>query len=149
MCVCVGGIHLRPSWPSVLAVTVAFHMKYVCMYLILNFTFHTVVIPPPSLSFPLQLGSPFRDPVMKFALKFPTQTVDFFLCRLSDTALSRIFHFFLRHKDGGPLKDALAVGSQKLISATFALPVSTSEVRSTDGILHFILGCLFGDESSK
>ena len=77
------------------------------------------------LSSPLQLGSPFRDPVMKFALKFPTQTVDFFLCRLSDTSLSRIFHFFLRHKDGAPLKDALATGSQKLINATFVLPVST------------------------
>ena len=76
-------------------------------------------------SSPLQLGSPFRDPVMKFALKFPTQTVDFFLCRLSDTSLSRIFHFFLRHKDGAPLKESLATGSQKLISATFVLSVST------------------------
>ena len=72
----------------------------------------------------LQLGSPFREPVLKFALKFPAQTVDFFLCRLVESTLSRIFHWFLRHKDGGPLKEALLNSPQKIISTTFTLAVS-------------------------
>ena len=76
----------------------------------------------PSLS---QLGSPFRDPVMKFALKFPKQTVEFFLCRLSDSSFSSPFHWFLEHKDGGPLRDALAAAPDKIISYTFAVQVRT------------------------
>lgn len=72
-----------------------------------------------------QLGSPFREPVLKFALKFPTLTIDFFLCRLFDTSLSRLFASLLRHKDGGPLRDVLAASPHKIISTTFSLSVST------------------------
>ena len=85
--------------------------------------------PPPPLPHPppppSQLGSPFRDPVMKFGLKFPKQTVEFFLCRLSDSSFSSPFHWFLEHKDGGPLRDALAAAPDKIISYTFAVQVCT------------------------
>ena len=67
----------------------------------------------------IELGSPFREPVLKFALKFPQQTVDFFLCRLSERSLSRLFHSFLSHKDGRPLRDSLAASCQKIIAMTF------------------------------
>ena len=72
----------------------------------------------------IQLGSPFREPVLKFAIKFPAQTVDYFLCRLVESTLSRIFHWFLKHKDGGPLREALLNAPQKIISTTFILAVS-------------------------
>ena len=71
-----------------------------------------------------QLGSPFRDPVMKFALKFPQQTVEFFLTHLAETSISSLFHFFLEHDDGRPLRDTLAKSPDKIIAFTFAVKVS-------------------------
>ncbi len=71
-----------------------------------------------------QLGSPFRQPVLKFALKFPSNTVDFFLCRLFDSALSRLFLYFVCRKEGAPLVESLATSPQKIISTTFTLAVS-------------------------
>ena len=115
-----------------------------CLSLSLSFYF-SLSLPPPSplhtiFSLPLstsqyplvinivhalsQLGSPFREPVLKFAIKFPAQTVDYFLCRLVETTLSRIFHWLLKHKDGGPLREALLNAPQKIISTTFTLAVS-------------------------
>ena len=79
---------------------------------------------PPSLPPTLQLGSPFREPVMKFALKFPNQTVEYFLAHLSEGQISSIFHFFLEHKDGGPLRETLAASPDKIISFTFSVKVS-------------------------
>ena len=73
-----------------------------------------------------QLGSPFRDPVMKFALKFPKQTVEFFLARLSETSFSSLFQFFLEQKDGAPLRDTLAASSEKIIAYTFAVQVQST-----------------------
>ena len=71
-----------------------------------------------------QLSSPFREPILKFALKFPSPTIDFFLCRLFDTTLSRLFTSLLKHKDGGPLREILAASPHKIISTTFSLSVS-------------------------
>ena len=71
----------------------------------------------------VELGSPFRAPLMKFALKFPQQTVEYFLSRLVDPTLNRVFNAFLRHKDGGPLRDVLAAGAPKIIQMTFGLQV--------------------------
>ncbi|XP_064401908.1 transformation/transcription domain-associated protein-like isoform X2 [Halichondria panicea] len=69
----------------------------------------------------IELGSPFRQPVLKFALKFPSNTVDFFLCRLFDSALSRLFLYFVCRKEGAPLVESLATSPQKIISTTFTL----------------------------
>lgn len=74
----------------------------------------------------LQLGSPFRTPVLKFSLKFPQNTVDFFLVKLVDPALSRMFRWFLEQKEAGPLRDSLANSTQKLVSTTFTIQVSGS-----------------------
>ncbi|KAL5497639.1 hypothetical protein EMCRGX_G014148 [Ephydatia muelleri] len=79
----------------------------------------------------VELGSPFRAPLMKFALKFPQQTVEFFLSRLFDSTLNRVFNTFLRHKDGGPLRDVLAAGAPKIIQMTFGLQVPGTD----DGIM--------------
>ena len=65
---------------------------------------HTLINSVSHLSHP-QLGSPFREPVMKFALKFPHQTVEFFLSHLAEPPISSVFHFFLGHKEGGPLRE--------------------------------------------
>lgn len=82
-----------------------------------------------------QLGSPFRQPVLKFALKFPSNTVDFFLCRLFDSSLSRFFLYFLREKDGVPLVESLSSSPQKIISTTFTLAVSLRHVE--EGVIFF------------
>ena len=95
-----------------------------------------------------QLGSPFRAPLMKFALKFPQQTVEYFLSRLFDSSLNRVFrvsptsriiidslyHYYCRHsrhKDGGPLRDVLAAGAPKIIQMTFGLQVSYLSISSS------------------
>ena len=79
------------------------------------------------LSFSLSLHctqmSPFRDPLLKFALKFPSMSIDFFLCRLFDTNFSRIFGGMLRKEEGVPLREALAASPHKIITTTFSLCV--------------------------
>ena len=71
--------------------------------------------------------------MLKFALKFPSLTIDFFLCRLFDTSRSRLFMCLLNHKDGAPLREVLAASPHKIISTTFSLSVSISLGREGEG----------------
>ena len=61
---------------------------------------------------------------MKFALKFPKQTVDYFLAHLAEASISSLFHFFLEQQDGAPLRDTLAATPDKIITYTFAVKVT-------------------------
>ena len=61
---------------------------------------------------------------MKFALKFPHQTVEFFLSHLAEPPISSVFHFFLGHKEGGPLRETLASCPEKIVSYTFTVKVT-------------------------
>jgi transformation/transcription domain-associated protein len=66
-----------------------------------------------------ELSSLFREPLLKFALRFSSSTTEFFLANLSEMTVNRIFHYFLQHKDGIPLKEFLSSNPEKLISSTF------------------------------
>ena len=37
-----------------------------------------------------QVGSPLREPLLKFLIRYPTQTVDFFLLQLSGSQMNRL-----------------------------------------------------------
>ena len=70
----------------------------------------------------IEAGSPFHEPLMKFLLHFPTQTVDYFLLEqyIKDQQCSRFFESMLRkHEEGAPFRDVLQRSPNKLISLAF------------------------------
>ncbi|XP_019851030.1 PREDICTED: transformation/transcription domain-associated protein [Amphimedon queenslandica] len=74
-----------------------------------------------------ELSSPFREPLLKFTLRFTSLSMEFFLSHLSDITISRILQYFLKHKDGKPLKEHLYSNPQKLIDATFRQPAAGTD----------------------
>ncbi|KAK1343257.1 hypothetical protein QTO34_016035 [Cnephaeus nilssonii] len=67
-------------------------------------------------------GSPFREPLIKFLTRHPSQTVELFMMEatLNDPQWSRMFMSFLKHKDARPLRDVLAANPNRFI--TLLLP---------------------------
>nr|XP_006000847.1 PREDICTED: transformation/transcription domain-associated protein [Latimeria chalumnae] len=70
----------------------------------------------------IEAGSPFREPLIKFLTRHPSQTVELFMMEatLNDPQWSRMFMSFLKHKDAKPLRDVLAVNPNRFI--TLLLP---------------------------
>ena len=139
MCVCVRIFtkHIIHTHTYVLRILSTTHVPLSCTtklththryYIHASLTHSLTLINSVShLSHP-QLGSPFREPVMKFALKFPHQTVEFFLSHLAEPPISSVFHFFLGHKEGGPLRETLASCPEKIVSYTFTVKVTCRSV---------------------
>ncbi|PNI89689.1 TRRAP isoform 6 [Pan troglodytes] len=70
----------------------------------------------------IEAGSPFREPLIKFLTRHPSQTVELFMMEatLNDPQWSRMFMSFLKHKDARPLRDVLAANPNRFI--TLLLP---------------------------
>ncbi|XP_076072619.1 transformation/transcription domain-associated protein-like isoform X5 [Mytilus galloprovincialis] len=68
----------------------------------------------------LEAGSPFRDPLVKFLLRYPDTAIELFLqeSHLQDQQWTRLFEFVLAHKDGKPLREILEKSPQRLIALT-------------------------------
>ncbi|PIN97613.1 hypothetical protein AB205_0194680 [Aquarana catesbeiana] len=66
----------------------------------------------------VQAGSPFREPLIKFLTRHPSQTVELFMMEatLNDPQWSRMFMSFLKHKDAKPLRDVLAANPNRFIT---------------------------------
>ncbi|XP_055874365.1 transformation/transcription domain-associated protein-like isoform X5 [Biomphalaria glabrata] len=64
----------------------------------------------------MEASSPFREPLLKFQLKYPAQVVDMFLTEtaLKDQQWFRYFEFLLHHKDGGKFCEALRANPNRL-----------------------------------
>eukprot|EP00079_Xenopus_tropicalis_P039067 XP_017952838.1 PREDICTED: transformation/transcription domain-associated protein isoform X2 [Xenopus tropicalis] len=78
----------------------------------------------------IEAGSPFREPLIKFLTRHPSQTVELFMMEatLNDPQWSRMFMSFLKHKDAKPLRDVLAANPNRFI--TLLLPgVTQTTVR--------------------
>uniref|UniRef100_A0A670KJU8 Transformation/transcription domain associated protein n=1 Tax=Podarcis muralis TaxID=64176 RepID=A0A670KJU8_PODMU len=73
----------------------------------------------------IEAGSPFREPLIKFLTRHPSQTVELFMMEatLNDPQWSRMFMSFLKHKDAKPLRDVLAANPNRFI--TLLIPVGT------------------------
>ncbi|KAK2495018.1 hypothetical protein MC885_001368, partial [Smutsia gigantea] len=73
----------------------------------------------------IEAGSPFREPLIKFLTRHPSQTVELFMMEatLNDPQWSRMFMSFLKHKDARPLRDVLAANPNRFI--TLLLPGGT------------------------
>ncbi|KAL5252847.1 hypothetical protein ACHWQZ_G015572 [Mnemiopsis leidyi] len=93
-------------------------------------TFH--LVPPPSRNFfstlislvvraekylNVEVGSPFQEGLFKYVLKHPGDAIDLFLKELHEPSMNRMFYNFLKHKDGGPLRDHLCGMPMNLLSA--------------------------------
>jgi len=67
----------------------------------------------------LEIGSPFREPLVKFLLHYPGHTVDFFLLNIYDSLINRLFIYMLKRDDAKPLRTAMEGSAVKLVNSTF------------------------------
>ncbi|MCJ8738438.1 hypothetical protein PDJAM_G00035900 [Pangasius djambal] len=74
----------------------------------------------------IEAGSPFREPLIKFLTRHPSQTVELFMMEatLNDPQWSRMFMSFLKHKDAKPLRDVLASNPSRFVP--LLVPAGTS-----------------------
>ncbi|XP_032430561.1 transformation/transcription domain-associated protein isoform X1 [Xiphophorus hellerii] len=65
----------------------------------------------------IEAGSPFREPLIKFLTRHPSQTVELFMMEatLNDPQWSRMFMSFLKHRDAKPLRDVLASNPNRFV----------------------------------
>ncbi|XP_065834052.1 transformation/transcription domain-associated protein-like isoform X2 [Oscarella lobularis] len=78
-----------------------------------------------ALSF--EMGSPFRDPLFKMALRYPEQAVDYILGRLADPPTNRLFAHWLTKDKAESLRSYIELNPKKLIHCTFRSPNQTGE----------------------
>uniref|UniRef100_T1JAK1 Transformation/transcription domain-associated protein n=1 Tax=Strigamia maritima TaxID=126957 RepID=T1JAK1_STRMM len=69
----------------------------------------------------IEAGSPFRKPLLKFLIRYPGQTVDFFLneTNIKDQQCNRCLEFLLRQSDGKPFRDVLESTPNRLMTMAF------------------------------
>uniref|UniRef100_A0AAY5KGU4 Transformation/transcription domain-associated protein n=1 Tax=Esox lucius TaxID=8010 RepID=A0AAY5KGU4_ESOLU len=74
----------------------------------------------------IEAGSPFREPLIKFLTRHPSQTVELFMMEatLNDPQWSRMFMSFLKHKEAKPLRDMLASNPSRF--APLLVPAGTA-----------------------
>ncbi|CAH3023319.1 unnamed protein product [Porites evermanni] len=70
----------------------------------------------------MEVGSPLREPLLKFLIRYPTQTVDFFLLQLSGSQMNRLLMYVLSQESSKPLRQTLEAHSLKLVNSTFSIP---------------------------
>eukprot|EP01114_Cavostelium_apophysatum_P014185 TRINITY_DN3613_c0_g1_i5.p1 TRINITY_DN3613_c0_g1~~TRINITY_DN3613_c0_g1_i5.p1 ORF type:complete len:3612 (+),score=1106.25 TRINITY_DN3613_c0_g1_i5:200-11035(+) len=70
---------------------------------------------------PREVTSPYRQPLIKFLNRYPTEGCDFFLSKIAQPAYSKLFRFLLKDELAGTLREELAKHPQKLIDSTFRL----------------------------
>ncbi|KAJ8314001.1 hypothetical protein KUTeg_008562 [Tegillarca granosa] len=73
----------------------------------------------------MEAGSPFREPLMKFLLRYPDNSIEQFLSEthLKDQQWTRLFEYILSHKDGKPLREVLENNPARLINIAFNQPL--------------------------
>ena len=76
----------------------------------------------------LEIGSPFRKPLIGFLLHYPSQTVDFFLANISDPLINRLFLYILKCEDTELLRKALEGSAVKLVNSTFIINIPQAQV---------------------
>lgn len=89
----------------------------------------------------LEIGSPFRKPLIGFLLHYPQQTVDYFLLNIADPLVNRLFISILKREDTKPLRASLEGNTVKLVNSTFISITQNPQVSSSSSelCLHFML----------
>ncbi|GAB1859196.1 Transformation/transcription domain-associated protein [Camponotus japonicus] len=70
----------------------------------------------------VEVSSPFRVPLMKFLLRYPTETLNLFLHdnNIKDQQWSRYLEYLIRHKDAKPFRDILHNSTSRLVTMLLA-----------------------------
>eukprot|EP00794_Sanderia_malayensis_P003406 gene3406-3896_t len=82
----------------------------------------------------LEVGSPFRQPLVKFLMRYPVHTADFFLMNIANPLMNRFFIYMLDREDGKPLRAAVEANPLKLVNSTFSANIAqpqTADEQST------------------
>ncbi|XP_074624680.1 transformation/transcription domain-associated protein-like isoform X2 [Acropora palmata] len=75
----------------------------------------------------VEIGSPLRAPLLKFLIRYPANTVDYFLLQLSGSQMNRLFMYLLSQESSTPLRQTLEAHSLKLVNSTFSIPQPPSD----------------------
>lgn len=72
----------------------------------------------------IEAGSPFREPLMKFLLRYPAETAELFLSdpHARDQQWARYLEYLVRHKDNAAFREHLQTCSDKLLTVLLATP---------------------------
>lgn len=70
----------------------------------------------------MEIGSPLRKPLLKFLVRYPIQTVDYFLLQLAGSQMNRLLMYILSQDISKPLRQTLEAHSLKLVNSTFSIP---------------------------
>lgn len=73
----------------------------------------------------IELSSPFRDPMVKFMLRYPVHTLDLFLSdkNIHDQQWNRFMIYLLKHKDGLTFRKTMQANSSRLIQLILFNPM--------------------------
>lgn len=70
----------------------------------------------------VEVSSPFREPLMKCLLRYPTEALNLFLhdSNIKDQQWSRYLEYLISHKDGKPFRDILHNSTARLVTMLLA-----------------------------
>ncbi|XP_058799221.1 transformation/transcription domain-associated protein [Phymastichus coffea] len=70
----------------------------------------------------VEASSPFRIPLMKFLLRYPTETLNLFLNdnNVKEQQWSRYLEYLIKHKEGKPFRDVLQKSTARIITMLLA-----------------------------
>lgn len=82
----------------------------------------------------VEASSPFREPLMKFLLRYPAETLNLFLHNnnIKDQQWSRYLVHIIKHKDGKPFRDVLQNSTQRFIAMLLAHSQTNSNLTATE-----------------
>ncbi|XP_043599030.1 transformation/transcription domain-associated protein isoform X1 [Bombus pyrosoma] len=82
----------------------------------------------------VEVSSPFRIPLMKFLLRYPTETLNLFLHdnNIKDQQWSRYLEFLIKQKDGKPFRDVLHGSTTRLITMLLAHSQTNSNLSHSE-----------------
>ncbi|KAB7505950.1 Transformation/transcription domain-associated protein [Armadillidium nasatum] len=82
----------------------------------------------------MEAASPFRDPLMKFLLRYPSETIQHFLSDMYsvDQQYGRFLEYLVKHEKGEPFRQTLRGSGERLltmiVSSTSPLPIQVGGV---------------------
>lgn len=82
----------------------------------------------------IEASSPFREPLMKFLLRYPTETISVFLQdnNVKEPQWTRYLEYLMKHKDGEPFRNVLQSSSARFIAMAKGLSVSGATLSGPD-----------------
>nr|XP_042899044.1 transformation/transcription domain-associated protein isoform X5 [Parasteatoda tepidariorum] len=87
----------------------------------------------------MEAGSPYREPLIKFLKRYPTQTIELLLSdqNIYEEQVTRFSEYLLKNQEGKAFREVLQQNPTKLVSMAFGANQTTTPVTSTiTGVTH-------------